>query len=69
MTPEDRASKIMAECVAKNGGENVAFYLAQAIREAVDDEREACRRAVCSRCAGVAAAGKCRAEAPAPLFD
>ena len=34
----DVASRVMAECVAKNGGENVAFYLAQALR----DERERC---------------------------
>ncbi len=33
MTPEDRASRAMAECVAA-GGENMAFYLAGAIRDA-----------------------------------
>ncbi len=37
MSPEDRASKVMAECVAKNGGENVAFYLAKALHEHGDE--------------------------------
>ena len=42
MTPEDRASRAMAECIAKNAGENMAFYLVRAIKDAADAEREAC---------------------------
>lgn len=36
------ASRVMAECVAKNKGENVAYYLAEAIDKARREERDAC---------------------------
>ena len=37
--PEDYASEAIARCVAENAGENVAYYVAEAIREAVEAER------------------------------
>lgn len=40
MTPEDRASRAIAECLVKNKGKNLAFYLAKAIREAIEDEKK-----------------------------
>ncbi len=46
MSAEDRASKAMAECVAKNGGENMAYYLAQAIRDHETAAAEALRARV-----------------------
>lgn len=33
ITPEDRASEAMTRCVSEGKGENVAFYLAEAIRQ------------------------------------
>lgn len=44
MTPLERASKAMADCLKKNRvvGKNTVFYIAAAIIEAVAEEREAC---------------------------
>lgn len=54
LSPEDHASKVMAECVAKNDGENVAFYLAKALHEHGDERYAAGLEAAATRVEGYA---------------